>query len=327
MNVKTNTHEPAKGLIILAFATVYLLWGSTYLAIHYAVLTIPPFLMAGTRYVVAGSILFFFARIRGAERPKFKHWVATTIIGALLLLGGNGLLVWAEQWIPSGLSALLVATEPLWVAILFWLLPRGKRPNTGVIIGLIAGFTGVILLIGKGNLTSGTQIPIPAIAAALIAAFSWAAGSVYGQRAFLPSGPVLVSGMQMLCGGILMTLTGLMIGEGSKLHPSEVKLVSVIGWLYLIVFGAIIGFTAYSWLLRVASPSRASTHAYVNPAVAVLLGWLIAGEQITPRTIIAMLIILSAVVIITTQSSSRGKSRRLDLDGLSPDNSESLAEI
>jgi len=270
--------------------------------------------MAGSRYVIAGTVLYTWARLRGDGRPKLSHWVATAIIGALLLLGGNGLLVWAEQTVPSGLAALLVATEPLWIVILDWVTPGGRRPNIPIVIGLILGFSGVVLLVGHDRIIGGTQLPMLGIAACLGGAFSWAAGSVYGQRASLPAKPVLISGMQMLCGGVLMCVTGLSVGEGSRLHFDSIKMVSVLGWLYLIVFGAIIGFTAYTFLVRVATPARVSTNAYVNPVVAVILGWSIASEPLTLRMIGAMVIILASVVLITTQPGRGRKSREIQLD-------------
>jgi drug/metabolite transporter (DMT)-like permease len=308
-----KTQDPRRGLVILAFVTVYLLWGSTYLAIHYAVQTIPPLLMAGTRYVIAGTILYIWARLRGDGRPKLSHWITTTIIGALLLLGGNGMLVWAEQTVPSGLAALLVATEALWIVVLDWVTPGGRRPNLPIVVGLIAGFLGLVLLFSNGTIIGDVKLPVLGVGACLFAAFSWAAGSVYGQRASLPAKPILISGMQMLCGGMLMSITGLVVGEGSRIHFSAIKLVSVLGWLYLIIFGAIIGFTAYAWLVRVSTPARVSTHAYVNPVVAVILGWSVAGEPITLRMVAAMIVILTSVVLITTQPGRGRKSREIKL--------------
>jgi drug/metabolite transporter (DMT)-like permease len=195
-----------------------------------------------------------------------------------------------------------------------------------VIVGVIAGFLGVVLLVGKGSIGAGVQLPALGIAACLGGAFSWAAGSVFGQRASLPSKPILISGMQMLCGGLLMTVTGVAVGEGRDLHFNAIKAVSIGGWLYLIIFGAIIGFTAYAWLVRVTTPARVSTHAYVNPVVAVMLGWSVASEPITVRMIVAMAIILTAVVLITAQPGKRKKSREIILnisDNIPGDGSDS----
>lgn len=244
--MKEKAHDAPRGLIILAFALIYILWGTTYLAIHYAVQTIPPFMMAGTRYIIAGLVLYGWARLKGASKAGVKHWLACLAVGALLLLGGNGLLVWSEQWVPSGLAALLIATEPLWVVVLDWVLPGGRRPNARVIIGLVAGFLGLFLLVDRGKSSAGSHTTSMGIAACLIAALSWAAGSIYAQRAKLPRNPALISGMQMLSGGALMTVTGMSVGEFSRLHINTVQIVSIIGWLYLIIFGAIIGFTAYA---------------------------------------------------------------------------------
>ena len=286
--------------LALAFAAVYLIWGSTYLAIRYAIETLPPFVMAGVRFVLAGSILYGWARAHGAGRPAAKQWRAAVISGGFLLLGGNGAVVWAEQKVPSGLTALLIATEPLWIVLLDWLRPGGVRPGTRTTLGLIIGFIGMLLLIGPTEIIGGTPIDPAGAGVLLIGALSWAIGSLYSVRARVSSSPLIGSGMQMLAGGILLLLAASVAGEWRRFTPGGASLQSLASVAYLIVFGSLVGFTSYTWLLRMASPTQVSTYAYVNPLVAVFLGWFIAGEPVTTRTLAAAAVIVGAVIIITT---------------------------
>ncbi len=290
---------PATWLVITAFIALYLIWGSTYLGIRYAIETLPPFLMAGIRFIIAGGLLFGWMRLRGSEIPTRAHWKSAAIIGSLLLLGGNGGVTWAEQRVPSGIAALLVSLVPLWMVLLNWLRPGGVRPGLPLIAGLVMGLVGMALLVGIGDSDGGTEIDPVGIGAILIATFCWAIGSLYSQRATLPSSPLLTTGMEMLCGGVGLLLLGTVTGEWSRFDPAKVSATSIIAVIYLIIFGAIIAFTAYVWLLRVTTPARAATYAYVNPVVAVFLGWALAGEELTVRTIIAAAIIIAGVVIIT----------------------------
>lgn len=291
--------------MIAAFAAVYVIWGSTYLAIKFAIETLPPFLMSGVRFLIAGAALTIWARWRGgAARPAREHWRSAIVVGALLFLGGNGGVVWAEQFIPSGLAALLVATEPLWIVLLSWLRPGGKRPAGLTALGLAAGFGGVWLLIGPGIAAGGGAAGGAAtlgVIAVIAAAFSWALGSIYSLRAPFPESPFLTSGMQMLAGGALLSLLGLFSGEWARVDVGRASALSIGAFLYLIVFGSIIAFTAYSWLLRVATPARAATYAYVNPVVAVLLGWALAGESLTPRMLLGAGIIVASVALLTSE--------------------------
>ena len=294
--------KPSRVLIILAFAAVYLLWGSTYLAIRFAIETLPPFLMAGTRFSLAGAILFTWALLQGDSiRSSFSQWPKAFAIGALLLLGGNGGVTWAEKYIPSGFAALLIATEPLWVVILNWAMSH-KRPNWKVLLGVFIGLVGVALLVG-GGLRGGinaSSITLIAAVVILFAAFAWAAGSVYASRYPIKTSTSMASGMQMLGGGSLLFLFGLIVGDAQRLNLDAASWVSIGAFFYLLVFGSLVGFTAYSWLLRNVSPARAATYAYVNPVVAVLLGWSLVNEPLTLRMVIAAAIIIGSVALITT---------------------------
>jgi len=292
----TDTRKVSALQIALALGVVYVLWGSTYLAIAVAVRTIPALLMAGTRYLIAGSLLYGWSRWRGMERPVRIHWRSAVIVGGLLLLGGNGGLVWAEQRLASGTAALLVSTVPLWMVLLEWLRPGGKRPGWKVVAGLSLGCIGLILLLRP---TVGGHLDPLSVVIVLLGSFSWAWGSLLSRTAPLPASPLLATAMEMLGGGALLVLTGLITGEGAHLHLAQVSMRSVLAFGYLITGGALIGFTAYIWLLRVASPVVVGTYAYVNPIVAVFLGWLILGEPLTGRTAAAAAVIIAGVVLIT----------------------------
>jgi drug/metabolite transporter (DMT)-like permease len=288
--------------VAIALAAVYVIWGSTYLAIRFAIETLPPFLMAAARFLVAGGLLYGWARFKGAPRPSLAHWRSAALIGMFLLLGGNGGVVWAEQRVDSGLAALLVSTEPLWIVLLVWLRPGGQRPGLRVISGLLLGFAGLLLLV-KPSPTGGID-PVGA-AVIVLAALSWAWGSLYSQRARLPESPLVTTGMQMLCGGVLLSLASLAAGEPAGFDPAAVSLRSVLALGYLVVFGALVGFTAYVWLLRAAPPVLVSTYAYVNPVVAVFLGWILANEPLTTGTLVAAAVILSGVALITSSQAAR----------------------
>ncbi|MEJ2555584.1 MAG: drug/metabolite exporter YedA [Anaerolineae bacterium] len=295
----------ARGLrlrIVVAFAAIYLIWGSTYLGIRFAIETVPPLLMAGTRFVVAGTMLYSWTRLRGAPRPTRLHWGAASVVGGLMLLGGNGGVSWAEQRVFSGLAALLIATVPLWIALLDWRRRGGLRPSGRGAVGLVFGFAGVALLVGPGELAGSSHMDPLGAMVLLLAALSWAAGSLYSRQAQLPGSALLAISMEMLTGGVLLLAAGLVTGEGARLELSQVSPRSVLALGYLIVFGSLVAFSAYIWLLRVSTPDRAATYAYVNPVVAVILGWALGGEPLTLRTLLAAVVIVSAVVIITYQA-------------------------
>ena len=290
-------------LLIAAFAAIYFFWGSTYLAIKYAIETLPPFLMAGARFLTAGSILYVWARLsKDYEKPSFTHWRTSFIVGTLLLLGGNGGVVLAQHYISSSLAALLVATEPFWIVLLSWLWLKGSRPNWKVALGLLIGFVGVYLLIGgQGNSAENGTGQILGAFLVIAAAFSWATGSMYGLRATTPKSSLLTSGMQMLSGGLVLTLVGTIKGEWTTFNVADVSANSWFALIYLIIFGSLISFTAYSWLLKNAPPAKVATYAYVNPVVAVFLGWLIAGETFTPQMLVGSAVIVGSVALITSQ--------------------------
>lgn len=294
---------------VLAFAAVYVIWGSTYLAIRFAIETLPVFTMAGVRFLLAGGILFAWASWRGERLPPLRQWRAAAIMGGLLLLGGNGAVVWAEQKLSSGLAALLVGTEPLWVAMIFWMLPSGRRPTLRVATGLLVGFGGAALLALTAENVGGGAPHLPSILVLLIGCLSWASGSLYGRTADLPSSPLLATGMQMLAGGSLLLGTGALAGEWSKIEPATFSTTSLLAFAYLVVFGAIIAFSAYTWLVRNTEPTLVATYAYVNPVVAVFLGWLWGGEPLGSMTFIAMALILGAVILVGSGSSENAPAQ------------------
>jgi drug/metabolite transporter (DMT)-like permease len=282
------------GLTLAALLAVYLIWGSTYLAILYAIESMPTFTMAAGRHLLAGVLLYAWGRSRGAAPPQRQHLLPAFIIGGLLLLGGNGLVVWAEHRIPSGITALLIATEPLWIAVLLPLFRAGKSPGLRTYAGIFAGLAGVLALVAGKGIGQGAVDPI-GVAGVILASGAWAAGSLYTLRAKVPSSPLIASGVQMLAGGSLLAVTGGALGEWNGFALSQVTTRSWFAFFYLVFFGSIIAFTAYSYLLRNARPTVVSTYAFVNPIVAVLLGWLIAGEPLTWRVWLAGAFILTAL--------------------------------
>lgn len=295
-------------LVLMAFAAVYLIWGSTYLAIRFGVESMPPFLMAGARFIVAGGVLYTVCRLRGVPRPTTAQWRTTAVIGSLLLLGGNGLVTWAEQWVPSGLAALLVAAVPLWMALLSWVLEPANRMGRRGIAGIVLGFVGVGLLVKPGGDLSGDPRVVAGAVALVIASLMWATGSLYSRRVKLPSQPFLSTAMQMLTGGVALGIVGTVGGEWSRVDLAAVTSKSWWAFAYLTTFGSIVAFSAYVWLLRVSTASRVSTYAYVNPVVAVFLGWSLGGETVSASTVIAAAVIVSAVAMITTEK--KGSERR-----------------
>ena len=300
----TTSGSPApRSLVLVAYATVYLVWGSTYLAIRYAVETLPPFLMAGARFLLAGAILALWSYWRDGARATRTNWRAATIAGAFLLLGGNGMVVYAEQRVPSGLAALLVATMPLWMVIVAWVKPGGRAPEIGVAGGMLLGIAGLLLLVGPSSV-SGQSVDRWGAIVLTLAALSWAIGSLYSRTAPLPANPIFATGLEMIAGGVLLLILGTVVGEWGRLFTTHASTASVIGYFYLVVFGSLIGFTAFAWLIRVSPPSRVSTYAFVNPVVAVFLGWAIAHEPVTRMTVIAAAVIVAAVALITMASTS-----------------------
>jgi drug/metabolite transporter (DMT)-like permease len=280
--------------LVAGMSVVYFVWGSTYLAIRFGVETMPPLLMAGSRFLLAGGILYAWLRLKGAPRPQAADWKSATFLGALLLLGGNGLVTWAEQWLPSGVAALIITTTPLWMMLFDWLLFHGPRPRAIVWAGVVLGFAGVTLLVQpqSGDDSSPWLWAVLAMCAAPV-------GSLFAQRARRLDPPLLNTALQMLCGGGLMFAVGLARGEAGDFDLAAVSLRSWLSFAYLVVFGSLLAFTTYMWLLRVARPSVVATYAYVNPLVAVFLGAAIGGETMTAYVWLATVMIVGAVVLIT----------------------------
>jgi drug/metabolite transporter (DMT)-like permease len=285
--------------IVLAFLAVYLCWGMTYLAMRVVVRDIPPHLMSGARFLVAGLVLYLWTRRRGDPRPTATQWRAAAIVGAFLLLGGNATVAWAEQQVPSGLAAVLIAVAPIWMVAFEW-ARGGPRPGKRVLAGLILGLAGVALLVSpKGDST--TQVNLIGAVMLVLASASWAWGSVVSKSAPLPKSPFLATSMEMIGGGLLLLLTALAAGQFTHFRPTQVSADAVLAWLFLVVFGSLVGFTAYIWLLGVTSIAKAGTYAYVNPIVAVFLGWAILDEPVTGKTLIAALVILVGVALVNIE--------------------------
>jgi len=282
--------------VIFAFLSIYLIWGSTYLAIRYAVATIPPLYTAGIRHLTAGLILLAWCAWKRL-RPTAAQVRASVVIGALFFLIGHGTVHWAEQIVPSGLAALLVAVEPIFVFALSEAADRRWRMNATLFAGVVLGLAGVALLFGKGILMSTPGMATGAIAI-LVGAISWAAGIVYSRRSKLSGQPLLLSALSLLSGSIMLLIAGTVAGEWRRFSPGAVSNVSWIALAYLIVFGSVVAFTAYNWLLEHYSPTLVATHTYVNPIVAVLLGWIFAREAVTLNVILGAAMVVAAVMLV-----------------------------
>ncbi len=299
MNTPIATASPSRIVFIVAFAAIYLIWGSTYLAIRVVVETLPPFLSAGVRFVIAGGLLFMFLTARGLARPTRPQWRNALITGVLLLVGGNGLVVWAEQSISSGFTALLVALAPVWFALLDWLRPRGVRPRWKTVVGILIGFGGVVMLVsGRSAAAHGSGDGWGALAV-ILAGLCWAGGSLYSKHSHNTISPWMNSAAQMLCGGLALLLVGTLLGEPIRTDWTRVSGRSLTALAYLIVFGSWIGFSAYVWLLKASTPSRVSTYAYVNPVIAIFLGWALLDETVNSHMLWGALVILVGVITIT----------------------------
>jgi drug/metabolite transporter (DMT)-like permease len=289
----------------LALLSIYIIWGSTYLAILFVVETIPPFISAGIRFLISGAVLFVWRRLARDPMPTRIQWRSAAIVGVLLLLGGNGLLSWSEQHIPSGIAALLIGTVPLWLVLIEALRPGGTKAGWQAILGLAIGFAGIVVLIGPAEFTGNTQqYDLLGILVCLIAAFIWSFGSIYSRSSDLPESALMTTGMEMLAGSAGLFIVATLTGEWQRFSISNVSQKSLSGLIYLIIIGSLIGFVSYAWLLRNAPIPLVATYAYVNPLVAILLGSLFANEQLTPRTILAALIIIGSVVFINTSGKA-----------------------
>jgi drug/metabolite transporter (DMT)-like permease len=295
-----------KSRVWIALLALYLVWGTTYLAIRFAVQTIPPFLMAGTRFLISGLILYVWRRLAGDPLPTARQWRSGIIVGVLLLLGGNGVVSWAEQHVASGIAALMIASIPLWIAVMDALRPGGIRPDARIIAGLLLGFAGMALLISTGgDQTQGTGRDLLGLLALLGAALIWSVGSIYARDADMPQSALLGTGIEMLGGAAGLYLVATVSGEWALVRPLQIATSSLIGLAYLVVFGSLIGFVSYTWLLRHAPLSLVSTYAYVNPVVAIFVGAWLGREVINGRIILSALIIIGSVVVINLSRQAR----------------------
>jgi len=310
-------------LIAAAMGVIYLVWGSTFFAIRLAIDSVPPFIMAGTRFTLAGLLLYAFVRLRKkTARPTFAQWRSATLVGCLMLVGGNGMISWSELYVPTGLAALMVGMVPLWMALLDWLFYRGPRPTPLMVSGLGMGFLGLYALVGAPKLGGDTVEPIGAIVI-VCACASWALGSLQSRRANLPKSPLLATAMQMFSAGVALFTLGTCCGEWSHFDISSMTRTSCLSILYLTLFGSILAFSCYVWLLRVTSAARVSTYAYVNPLIAIMLGAIFLGESISTRVILAGMAIIMAVVMINF-SKDRCTSAQAPTNNTKPNDDLSL---
>ena len=306
-------HTPSRTALLLGFATIYLVWGSTYLGIRIAVETLPPFLMAGARFIIAGGLIAGFIALTRGFKAKPHQWRDNILIGAFLLLGGNGLVSWAEQEIPSGIATLMVSIGPVFIVLLDWLTlavfkdgRRGTRPTLLTFVGMALGFFGLVLLVGPSVLEAGTgHLDGYRVLALIGASLFWGVGSLYTRYARDPAEPFTGSAIQMLGGGGWLLLVSLLLGEPFHFDFATVSARSLGAWVYLIVFGSLIAFTTFVWLMKHSTPSKVSTFAYVNPIVAVFLGWWILHEPVNPRIFAAAAVIIAGVAIITLAKNKK----------------------
>jgi drug/metabolite transporter (DMT)-like permease len=297
-----------KTKIWLALLALYIVWGSTYLAIRFSVETLPPFLHASLRFLVSGAILFFWRRSAGDPTPTAGNWRATAIVGTFLLLGGNGLVSLAEKTVPSGIAALVIATSPFWLTLFEAFRAGGTKPTWQSILGLVVGFSGVFLLIGPSEITgSGQSFDTFGVVFLLIAPILWSLGSIYAKGADMPKSSLMSTGMQMLAGAVALFFVSMITGELNGFSFGNVSMRSWWGLIYLITFGSLVGFVSYGWLLHNAPISLVSTYAYVNPVVAVFLGWLFAGEDLNARIALASAIIIGSVILINWARQASAK--------------------
>lgn len=297
--------RPSRGAMIAAFAVIYLVWGSTYLGIKVAVDTMPPFAMAAARFAIAGIILIFWLRWRGYAWPTAHQWRDAAFVGLMLLLGGNGLVAWAEQYISSGLTALIIGIGPLFMVLTEWSWLGGTRPTATTFVALALGAAGVAWLALANAPTLESSLPLPALFAVLIGCLTWSIGSIYSRHSRAPAPPFMAAAQQMLCGSAALALTALFTGDWARLDVAAISPASWAAFAYLVTVGSLLAFSTYVWLLKHSTPARISTHTWVNPIVAVFLGWAILSEPITARTLVAATLIVFAVLLVTLQKSRR----------------------
>jgi len=303
--------RPAPGRlpILLAFFAIYVVWGTSYLGIRYAVEAIPPLIVAGTRHFAAGVFLLCWAYLRG-YRPSWQEWRASAVLGFLYFVLGHGSLHWAETVVPSGWAALLIASEPIWIAVMAAIVAHGERLTGKTVIGLFLGIAGVALLVGEETVSGQRAVVIGSVAI-LFGTLAWSVGVMYALKAPLPRNAMARAGMPEIVGSLILFEVAGLTGEFSKFHPAAVTARSSLSLLYLITFGSIITFTAYTWLLDHVSPTLVSTHTYVNPVIAVLMGWFWAGEVINLHILEAGLLTLVAVYMISRGTVKRARVERL----------------
>src|SRR2546425_930446 len=302
---------PKTSKVIAAFAALYVIWGSTYLGIRLAIETIPPLLMAGARFVAAGLIMYVIAWSQGIGKSTWANWRTSLIIGACLLLAGNGGVTISEQYIDSGLAALIVAIVPIYIVLLGWARGMAPRPTAIVWLALVGGFVGVGILFWPALRFSsnGGRNPAIGMSILLVSSFIWSAGSLYSRTAKHAASPFLTAAQQMLCGGALLLLAGMGTGGLPRFQPRSVSRFSLASFVFLVIVGAVGGYTGFLWLLRHCEPAKVATYAYVNPIVAVLLGALFAHETVSMRTLVAAILIIGSVaLIITVQQLSKPMS-------------------
>ncbi|MDD4505083.1 MAG: drug/metabolite exporter YedA [Sulfurospirillaceae bacterium] len=306
LHVKENPSLEYKKTImtVVALLSVYIVWGSTYLGIKIAIETFPPFLMAGIRFLIAGVFLYGFVVLKEKKHPKLIEWRDTTIIGTLLLLGGNGLVVIAEKTIPSSIAAIVIATVPLWMIVIAWRLKSQTRPNKSTLIGTLIGFAGVVILMFPSH-QEHLYFDTFGLLLTLLAAILWSLGSIYSQKAILPTSVMLSTAMQMLSGGLVLIIVATLFGEWQQFHIETLSSRSLLAFAYLVFIGSLVGFSAYVWLLKNVSPYLASTYAFVNPMVALFLGYFFADEVLSMKALIATVLIISAVVMITLSKAKK----------------------
>lgn len=295
----------SRALVFWSFAAIYIVWGSTYLGIRIIVEAVPPLFASASRFLVAGTVLWIVARVRGAPSPDRSLWPRAFVLGGLFFLIGNGGISWAETRVPSGLTALLAATTPLWTVVLESAHDGWRRPPLRTVAGVLLGLAGVAILVAPGEVLGGEHADTLGAIAISVASVGWAAGSVASHRLHLHPDPALGTAMKMLAGGVLLTVAGFAAGEGPRLLASSITPRVIVAWVYLVLFGSLLGFSAFNYLLRVTSPAKVSTSGYVNPLVAVILGWLFLSEPISERTLLAAAVIVGGVVLIRTVNSDR----------------------
>ncbi|HEY8325601.1 MAG TPA: EamA family transporter [Ktedonobacterales bacterium] len=302
--------------IAITLGLVYLIWGSTYLGIHFADETLPPFLMGGTRFLIAGLLMYLWCRLRGMPNPTWRQWRSAGIVGLCLLVGGNGTVIFVETQAPSSIVALLVALVPLWTVVLLWLRRGGQRPTARTVVGVTLGLVGVGLLVLHGGGASG-QVVNPLVLLLILSTGAWAYGSLYAQGAQLPPSPLMSTAVEALVGGAVLSVVAVATGEPWTMAWQAVSMKSLLALGYLIIFGSIVAYTSYTWLLKHAPPALVSTYAYVNPVVAVILGWAFDNEAVTFWTLVSASIIVASVVLITLpmrRSARRAAARQAPHD-------------